>query len=348
MTYSPIENLKKMKISFKSLLVCATLVSALCFPTNSKADLFKKFGNAIDKLNKGIDKATEVINGQTNTNNNNGNNGNKRSQYSTSSTGSSQYGPAGGADVVITDVSRWGDGLIIQFAVNNKLDEDINSFMVRHNSGMNNPLDTRVIFNNGSEYYTNSMLSNSSLSVPAGGRRAGYVATRSMPNNAQTVDLMLYGRCNTGPVVTKANPYGEFLYYFKSLPIKGFQKSNLEGAYCTNPNLKVNVNKIERQNNSVVIDFALINPTEQELDYSLFTFEGMSAIDSDGNDYSISYSNASGGNDLTLPAEGKKRIIATIKNVPKSVNEFQQIIIPFGNNDYMNRFKFVFKNMPVD
>lgn len=259
------------------------------------------------------------------------------------------YGPAQGVELSVNKATKWGDGMLVYFTLKNNLDYDIKNFIVNHNPGIPGNNDSRIIFDNGTSAYSNSMLHESTFySVPSDAKRTGYVYVGSIPRKVKTIGLQLGARCDTGPVVTKTNPYGECLYVFDSIPVIDFPESNVEGAYCTNPNLRLNVNSVSRDGNDVIVDFILSNPTEEDLSYWLFGMEEPGAYDADGNAYATTYGVAGGKNTFKLMGDGGKvRLVATVKNVPKAVTEFQQIKVPFGNNDYLSRFACYFKNIPV-
>lgn len=247
----------------------------------------------------------------------------------------------------IYDCARWADKMMIFYAVQNNMDQDINSFTLNVND-IPGQYDCMALFDDGTKSYMhwNTYL-RSNPKVPAHSRRIGAILTEDRcPPGAKTANITLGGRCSDGPIVTKQNPYGEFVMQYPDVPIREYLESNREGVYCTNPNFLLTVDQVRRDGDRVFVNFTITSP---ETDDYLFLFPAYQAAEArlaDGKQCRVDLSRQR----LPLSKDEPVQAMATVTGVPQTADKIANLTVRLESNEYplYSNFKCVFNNLKID
>lgn len=247
----------------------------------------------------------------------------------------------------INECVRWADRMMIFYTVQNNMDQDINSFTLYVND-IPGQYDCMAEYDNGKTSYMhwNTYL-RSNPSVPAHTRRKGAIMTSGVcPSSAKTATITLGGRCSDGPIVTKKNPYGEFVMRYPDVPIRGYMESNRKGVYCTNPNFQLKVNQVRRDGNRVFVNFDITSTEPDDVKFFFPLYEGAEAYLPDGRRCEVKMSRT----EVPLSMDTPVQAMATITGVPQNETEIQDLTIKLESNQYdlYSAFKCVFKNLKID
>lgn len=312
-----------MHLNMKKLLV-TLLVSGCVATTFASPDIFDKIGKALDKADKALNSVTGNTQQSSST-----------AKSSTSSTATYKQ-PAPNVEIKLIEAMRYGEGVLIPYTMTNNGEEGYTNFVFNLRELNSNFKGERscIIFNNGKEgYITEEYNRNDNYSLPGETKRRAYFYLPKLPKGATSIkQVRLGGRAQGGPKRnTSDNYYGEWLYVFPEMPIRGFQESNREGVYCTHPAIKVKYNGAEYDaaKKILMLDYTLTNTGDD--DFS-FTFQSNSeAYDEDGNKYRVASGVAGGTNSLKLDSEQTVHVQTAVFDVPSKVKSFSRITADFGS-----------------
>lgn len=309
----------------RKLIIASLALGALVLPLTANADIWKKIGKTIDKVDKTLNTVNEVTGvnkTQTTTN------------TSTNSRTGSQYGAAPGISMQLVEVVRWGDGIKVTFTASNESNEDIYIAM-DDTSGVNNRNIHRDEY--GNEAYGNFNTGDYRFTVPAGQKvKRSYMLYGLSSKVEKIANMDVTGRADY-----QSRNYELFTYSASDVPVSSVQTSNSDKVQSTLPTVYVNYKGMERKGNDVIVNFSLLNTSNEK--YTNYSNLEYLVYDADGNDYNAEIYR---GNNTTqswikdLEPEIPAMFHLTVKNVPLNVAGFSLIRLPFGRNkEYKIEFK---------
>ncbi len=312
-----------MHLNMKKLLV-TLLVSGCVATTFASPDIFDKIGKALDKADKALNSVTGNTQQSSST-----------AKSSTSSTATYKQ-PAPNVEIKLIEAMRYGEGLLISYTVTNIGEERYPAFIfhLRDVYGGNGKSERALaVFDNGKESYITQEYNREEKALPSETKKKAYLYVPKLPKGVSSIKQIRlggYGRSDSSRS-TKENPFGEWLYVFPEMPIRGFQESNREGVYCTHPAIKVKYNGAEYDaaKKILMLDYTLTNTGDDDLS---FTFQSNSeAYDEDGNKYRVASGVAGGTNSLKLDSEQTVHVQTAVFDVPSKVKSFSRITADFGS-----------------
>lgn len=313
----------------RKLIIASLALGALALPLTANADIWKKIGKTIDKVDKTMNAVNEVTGV------------NKTQTSTTTSTNSrtgSQYGAAPGISMQLVEVVRWGDGIRVTITVANDSNEDIDITM-DDTSNVNKRNIHRDEY--GNEAYGKYGTGNYRFTVPAGQKvKRSYMLYGLNPNIEKIANMDVTGRADY-----QTRKYELFTYSASDVPVSSVQTSNNDKVKSTLPSVYVNYKGMERNGNDIIVNFSLLNTSNEK--YTNYSNLEYLVYDADGNDYNAEIYR---GNNTTqswikdLEPEIPVMFHLTVKNVPLNVAGFSLIRLPFGKN---KEYKIEFKNISL-
>lgn len=202
------------------------LIALAMLPVHSvQADIFGelgKLGKKVEKVGSKIGKATGLDNCD-------------HKKDKDSSAAEDMTVP--GVDIRINYAERYGNGILISYTIQNNNDIDYSQFWIYVNGSSRTGTDSEADFDCGQTMKVTNEYNRSDKMVRADSRRQGYLYIDRLPRNANSIsELRIGGRSN---IRRDKNLYGEYMYKFRNIPLKGFLESNRAGVYCTHPEIKL-------------------------------------------------------------------------------------------------------------
>lgn len=173
--------------------------------------------------------------------------------------------------------------------------------------------DSEAIIDGEGEHRLNSTQSTPILNLPAEETVALKAWITRIPLNAEKITSMqIVGRAPESSKSTSANPYGDYSYRFRNLPLPEFPESNRRGCVFFDNEISLHVGDIYASGKDLVVDFTLTN--------------------NGGKDYTINA--ADFGRGVARTAEGDEYVVSTkiSKNLMVGEPVKGQIVITDGAN----------------
>lgn len=295
------------------------LIALAMLPVHSvQADIFGelgKLGKKVEKVGSKIGKATGLDNCD-----------HKKDKDSSAS----EDMTVPGVDIRINYAERYGNGVLISYTIQNNNDTDYSQFWIYVNGSSRTGTDSEADFDCGQTMKVTNEYNRSDKMVRADSRRQGYLYIDRLPRNANSIsELRIGGRSN---VRRDKNLYGEYMYKFRNIPLKGFLESNRAGVYCTHPEIKVNYlgASYDRDKKLVTLEYTLTQTGDDDISAGFFNRDSSYAYDEAGNQYIVGSETASFNGSFKLTPNQPVRMRTYIGDVPANTKDFSKVVATFG------------------
>lgn len=197
------------------------------------------------------------------------------SGFQTTTAASKDPLPGVTVEVVSNKVHHAGVAVMMDFIFTNTTGKPIDLHLDA------NPFESNEYAISDGESYSLSGAGKYNFTVDAGDSVKRTLYVDNFPYNKQNFEkIKIVGRSS---VTSKANPYGEFAYTISNVAIPAFKPSNIRNCYFLDTEFDLNIDKVEKDGNNIVVTYTLTNHGKRGKNVS-FNRSGK-AVDTDGDEY---------------------------------------------------------------
>lgn len=187
-------------------------------------------------------------------------------------------GPLPGVTVKLASnkVHHAGVAVMMDFIFTNTTNKPIDIYLDANPSESN-----EYAVSDGESYSLSGIARTYNFTVDAGDSVKRTLYVDNLPYNKSNFDkIKIVGRSS---VKNSSNPYGEFAYTISNVAIPGFKQSNLPKCYFLDTEFDLNIDKVAKDGNDLVVTYTLTNHGKKGKRVS-FNSSGK-AVDTDGDEY---------------------------------------------------------------